>query len=123
MVDDRLNPWLLEVNLSPSLACDSPLDQKIKGNLLADLFNLVGVVNHLYQRNQPLNGSIKASPRGGSKKENDSKSMYFASGIEQIRRPSQNAIPDKEQRTKNAYARAHHLAAHTPMSTTGPSQN
>ena len=82
MIDDRLNPWLLEVNLSPSLACDSPLDQKIKGSLLADLFNLVGVVNHLYQRNQPLNGSIKASPHGMSKKENDSNQMYFGVGIE-----------------------------------------
>lgn len=37
------SPWLLEVNLSPSLAFDSPLDLKIKGNLLKDTFNLVGV--------------------------------------------------------------------------------
>lgn len=35
--------WLLEVNLSPSLATDSPLDLKIKGNLLKDTFNLVGM--------------------------------------------------------------------------------
>ena len=42
MIDANLNPWLLEVNLSPSLSCDSPLDQKIKSELLADLFNLAG---------------------------------------------------------------------------------
>ena len=57
LIDDRLNPWLLEVNLSPSLACDSPLDQKIKSNMLSDLFNLVGIVNHLYQRNNALGNS------------------------------------------------------------------
>mmetsp|Transcript_28949 Transcript_28949/g.43695 ORF Transcript_28949/g.43695 Transcript_28949/m.43695 type:complete len:246 (+) Transcript_28949:421-1158(+) len=45
LIDERLNPWLLEINLSPSLACDSPLDQKIKGSLVTDLLNLVGVVN------------------------------------------------------------------------------
>ena len=37
------SPWLLEINLSPSLAFESPLDLKIKGNLLKDTFNLVGV--------------------------------------------------------------------------------
>lgn len=44
LLDNFLNPWLLEVNLSPSLAFESPLDLKIKGNLLRDTFNLVGVV-------------------------------------------------------------------------------
>ena len=45
MIDDELNPWLLEVNLSPSLACDTPLDHRIKSHLVADLFNLAGVPN------------------------------------------------------------------------------
>jgi hypothetical protein len=36
-------PWLMEVNLSPSLATDSPLDVKIKTGLLLDTFNLVGI--------------------------------------------------------------------------------
>ncbi|NXU63535.1 TTLL5 polyglutamylase, partial [Horornis vulcanius] len=42
LIDDTLKPWLLEVNLSPSLACDSPLDLKIKASMLSDMFTLVG---------------------------------------------------------------------------------
>lgn len=49
LIDDTFEPWLLEVNLSPSLNCDSPLDQKIKANLIADLFNLAGMI-HLEER-------------------------------------------------------------------------
>jgi tubulin polyglutamylase TTLL5 len=30
LVDSNFKPWLLEVNLSPSMACDTPLDLKIK---------------------------------------------------------------------------------------------
>ncbi len=44
LLDSAYNPWLLEVNLSPSLNCDAPLDQKIKGELIADLFTMAGVV-------------------------------------------------------------------------------
>jgi hypothetical protein len=43
MLDNQLNPWILEVNLSPSLATDSPIDRDIKSNLVTDIFNLVGV--------------------------------------------------------------------------------
>lgn len=44
LIDDCFQCWLIEVNLSPSLGCDSSLDQKIKSNLLADLFTLIGIV-------------------------------------------------------------------------------
>lgn len=43
LIDSDLKPWLLEVNLSPSLACESPLDVTIKANLIADALNLLGV--------------------------------------------------------------------------------
>jgi len=43
LLDNELEPWLLEINLSPSLGCDSPLDQRIKGNLISDLFTLIGI--------------------------------------------------------------------------------
>ena len=40
IIDSNLKPWLLEVNLSPSLTCDSPLDLKIKHQLFVDTLNL-----------------------------------------------------------------------------------
>jgi tubulin polyglutamylase TTLL5 len=43
LLDSDLKPWLVEINLSPALATDSPLDLKIKGNLLTDVFNLAGL--------------------------------------------------------------------------------
>lgn len=43
LVDSELKPWLIEVNLTPSLACESPLDFKIKSSLIADTFTLIGL--------------------------------------------------------------------------------
>lgn len=43
LIDEELKPWLLEVNLSPSLGCDSPLDVRLKSAMLADLLTLVGI--------------------------------------------------------------------------------
>ncbi|XP_041351009.1 tubulin polyglutamylase TTLL5-like [Gigantopelta aegis] len=68
LIDENLKPWILEVNLSPSLACDTPLDLKIKSNLLCDLFGLAGVVCHdpmmrtMHQskRNQDIAAKIAA---------------------------------------------------------------
>ncbi|TNM95500.1 hypothetical protein fugu_016583 [Takifugu bimaculatus] len=48
LIDTNLKPWLLEVNLSPSLACDAPLDLKIKASMIADMFSL---------RQRPASGS------------------------------------------------------------------
>lgn len=43
LIDSELKPWLLEVNLSPALGTDSPLDTFIKSNLIADTLNLINV--------------------------------------------------------------------------------
>ncbi|CAM9316298.1 unnamed protein product, partial [Choristocarpus tenellus] len=42
LLDETFKPWLLEVNISPSLFGSSPLDRRIKGTLMADIFHLVG---------------------------------------------------------------------------------
>jgi len=43
LIDSDLKPWLLEANLSPSLTPDSPLDLKLKGQVVADAFTLIGM--------------------------------------------------------------------------------
>jgi tubulin polyglutamylase TTLL5 len=43
MIDSKLQPWLIEVNLSPSLGCDSDIDFQIKSKLASNLLNLVGI--------------------------------------------------------------------------------
>lgn len=42
LIDANLKPWLMEVNVSPSLSSSSPLDARIKTTLMSDIFNLVG---------------------------------------------------------------------------------
>jgi hypothetical protein len=43
LIDSDLKPWLLEVNISPSMATDAPLDMMIKSTLCIDTFNLIGI--------------------------------------------------------------------------------
>lgn len=43
MVENNLRPWLIEVNLSPSLACPVEIDRRIKSNLIADMLNVLGL--------------------------------------------------------------------------------
>ena len=50
LIDSDLKPWLLEVNLAPSLTPDSPLDHCIKSNLVADTLNLVGITKFDWRR-------------------------------------------------------------------------
>lgn len=61
IIDANLKPWLLEVNLSPSLATDSPLDLHIKGNLVADTLNLIGL--RYYDRKKECMSKLKARIR------------------------------------------------------------
>ncbi|XP_047466475.1 tubulin polyglutamylase TTLL5 isoform X2 [Mugil cephalus] len=65
LIDSNLKPWLLEVNLSPSLACDAPLDLKIKASMIADMFSLVGFVCQDPLSRQPR--SDRVTPNAGTK--------------------------------------------------------
>ena len=43
MLDENFKPYLLEINHAPSFATDSPLDEKIKGQVIYDTLNLLGL--------------------------------------------------------------------------------
>ena len=58
-----LSSYFFQVNLSPSLNCDTPIDMKIKSALICDLLNLVGVaaVDPVLKRAQ-FNKKVKVNP-------------------------------------------------------------
>jgi Tubulin-tyrosine ligase family len=68
LLDSNLKPWLLEVNLSPSMNTDSPLDFYIKSNLITDTFNLVGI--RTFDRKKESSSKIKSRIKA---KQNSSK--------------------------------------------------
>ena len=43
MIDTKLKPWLIEVNHLSSFGTDSPLDKKIKFDLIWDTFQLLNL--------------------------------------------------------------------------------
>ncbi|KAH9256870.1 hypothetical protein BASA81_004983 [Batrachochytrium salamandrivorans] len=43
LLDAELRPWLMEVNISPSMKASCEIDFDLKSKLAVDLFNLVGV--------------------------------------------------------------------------------
>ena len=42
-LDENLKPWILEVNHAPSFSTDSPLDFKVKKNLITDSIRLLNL--------------------------------------------------------------------------------
>jgi len=77
LLDDELKPWLMEVNLSPSLACESPLDQQVKSNLIADLFTLVGIRQFDRRKDGAFRGRPTQAPMVPS---SSIKKRYFMKG-------------------------------------------
>ncbi|XP_059376915.1 tubulin polyglutamylase TTLL5 isoform X2 [Carassius carassius] len=90
LIDSNLKPWLLEVNLSPSLACDAPLDLKIKASMISDMFSLVGFVcqDPLLRQPRPDRAGI------------DSRMKNPAQKLQRQRPPSSNSADPEAQREK-----------------------
>ena len=54
LIDESYRPWLLEVNVNPSLHCTSPLDLSIKTDLIIDIFNLIGISPFNHNNNEDI---------------------------------------------------------------------
>ncbi|XP_032963353.1 tubulin polyglutamylase TTLL5 isoform X10 [Rhinolophus ferrumequinum] len=91
LIDSTLKPWLLEVNLSPSLACDAPLDLKIKASMISDMFTVVGFVcQDPAQRasTRPIYSTFESSKRNPFQKPQRPVSAQFQSS-----NPTQRSRP------------------------------
>ncbi|KAJ3400168.1 Tubulin polyglutamylase ttll5 [Chytriomyces hyalinus] len=44
LIDAGLNPWLMDVVMSPSLSCEHPVDLEVKAPLMADLLTMLGMI-------------------------------------------------------------------------------
>jgi len=43
LIDEKLKPWLIEINKGPSFVCGSDLDTRIKSGVIKDALNLINV--------------------------------------------------------------------------------
>ena len=69
-LDHKLKPWLIEVNVSPSLSSSSPLDKRIKNKLLCDTFHIIGFkpYNHREEDRLQERGNMERLHHGSSHK-------------------------------------------------------
>jgi hypothetical protein len=58
LIDDKLKPWLIEINHAPSFATDTPLDFKMKKDVIADAIMLLGMT---YKRKKKIIRSHKSN--------------------------------------------------------------
>ncbi|VDP74353.1 unnamed protein product [Echinostoma caproni] len=106
IVDEDFRPWLLEVNLSPSLACDSPLDFKVKSHMITDLFNLVGIVCHDPTRKTQGGMNSLHMKADGHAAVPPKQPTYFVSAEEQINERGNSAANSKHDSFGHSVARS-----------------
>eukprot|EP00817_Percolomonadidae_sp_ATCC50343_P006757 CAMPEP_0117428772 /NCGR_PEP_ID=MMETSP0758-20121206/8405_1 /TAXON_ID=63605 /ORGANISM="Percolomonas cosmopolitus, Strain AE-1 (ATCC 50343)" /LENGTH=599 /DNA_ID=CAMNT_0005215313 /DNA_START=395 /DNA_END=2191 /DNA_ORIENTATION=+ len=90
-IDADYKPWVIEVNLGPSLATGSPIDLRIKGNLLTDILDMIGIVS--FDREKTSTGSntiedIRRRREKKRKKEEREEQERNAQELKGLRPPS-----------------------------------
>ena len=78
LIDQNLKPWLLEVNVLPSLSSSSPFDKIVKTLLICDVLTLIGIRGYDKKK---VNSGPEEEKRNGSK----SLSIINKSTIEEVK--------------------------------------
>ena len=67
LIDNEMNPWLLEINHSPSFTADTPFDLKVKEDLIYDTIKLIRMDPHnRIKFNQQKDNNFKLRALGKS---------------------------------------------------------
>ena len=53
LIDQNMKPWLLEINLSPSLASIGKYEERLKLQLFADMYNIIGLKPYSHYDYEP----------------------------------------------------------------------
>ena len=56
LLDDNLKPWLIEINASPSMTANTPVDYETKLGLLEDVFTILDIEKVLTGNEESLGG-------------------------------------------------------------------
>jgi hypothetical protein len=97
MLDRKLQPWLIEVNHSPSFSCDSALDQQIKEALINDVMTVINV-NPYDKKRHRAKMQVEAQQRlyGGKKQAGKTAADATAAEEEEQKTISKQAKAEKK---------------------------
>ena len=77
IIDQNLKPWLLEVNVLPSLSSSSPLDKRIKTSMMCDAFSTIGIVPYNKKKLEKMQENSKWKRFSGLNKKDDEDSGVY----------------------------------------------
>lgn len=81
LIDQKLKPWLIEVNICPSLSSYSPLDRWIKTSLICDTVNLLGLVPSNIKKMQMAQEGNWVGGEGGKKPKRKARRLEDLDGL------------------------------------------
>lgn len=85
LLDRDLRPWLLEVNHTPSFNTDSPLDEKVKTQVISDALTLLNIDSShrtLYEQNKIRGIRNRAFPMNRTQEREKKKLLWLSAQLE-----------------------------------------